>query len=361
MKNFKPQLINGDFSYEINVGKIMNNCVKLTIIGFSGTYDFFDLKLSFKDSFQSDWKSNMHLYSVDKCIINDNKIFNLRSSINGVENTLYWNVPDYYNGKEFKIRSQIITRFLSFGYSGIHSTISESNENILHKKNNLDGKCVNYSNDLNMICLTENGVFIYDKINSIPQKSYTSLSNPKLAIQNANNFLIVDDNGITELDENFNFVKDFSENGLVYIDYSEDNKTILATSSLGYVKEYTWDAEIYGDELWESSVNLNTPLSATYKKEDCSVVLISDAYQNRIVEYNLHNNTFKNFVSYSLYKGEGNTTNLFNITTPLKAVAIGDKIHVFEQQANDTIFYDVNGAPTYPLGVGILGMTFMMV
>ena len=353
-------LNSGDFSYDIQLKEIVDNCVLIDLTCYSRKYLFLDIELELKNTFQEVWRTDLELDSDSPIIINKNKLFNLPASNFGKTTEIKLKLPEYYIGHSIEIRAKLLTRFLSFGDSGVYSTISESNENILVYKEGIDKKVINYSNDLNLICLTDNGIFLYKKLGALPIASYTLLSNPKFAIQIGDNFLIADSNGITELDQNLNYVRYEEISDAIYLDYNEELNTVLVTRSIPLVEEYTWGNGNYGYLIWSYSDSLSNPVSATYKKDNASVILISDVGHNRVIQEDRVNQISKSFISQTIYKNDGNDTTLFNLTTPFKAVAVGEDVHIFEKEANNLEFYDYDGSPIYPLGTGIIGLTFLI-
>jgi len=349
-----------DFSYDIQLKEVGNSYVIIDLTCYSRKYSFLDIELQFKTQFQEIWRSDFKIECDSPITIRKNKIFNIPASFFGTSTQLKIIVPQHYLGHQIDFRTKLIPRFLSYGYSGLFSTVSESNENLLNYKEGIDKKAINYTKDLNLICLTGNGVFLYKVGENTPLKSYQSLSSPQFAIQIESGFLVADANGITELNENLNYVRDKSIPDSIYLDYNLENKTILVTRTLNNigVEEYTWGDGNYGDLIWSSSEYLLNPLSATYKKEDASIVLISDAEQNRVIQEDRTNQIIKNFVTQTIYKNEGSDSTLFNLTSPLKAVGVGDDIHVFEKGTSKFQFYDYDENPIYPIGTGIIGVTF---
>ena len=126
---------------------------------------------------------------------------------------------------------------------------------------------------------------------------FSGVSNPEHAITiNSGRYIIADtgNNRIIELDSTLtSIMKNYSIGDPVFVDYSEENETLLITSrTLNIIREVTWSDIDYGTLIWQSTMSMNGPQCATYKDDDTNYLVIADTGNNRIITYDRINDYY---------------------------------------------------------------------
>jgi len=139
--------------------------------------------------------------------------------------------------------------------------------------------------------------------------SYFGVNNPNYAIQIYSGNYIVSDYGngrIIELDSMLSgIIRSHSVSGVSFFDYSEENETLLVSyEDNDLIQEITWSDIDIGTVIWQSTISLNSPHSATYKQEDSSKIVIADTGNNRISIYDRNNNEYIFISRYNINSGD---------------------------------------------------------
>jgi hypothetical protein len=127
-------------------------------------------------------------------------------------------------------------------------------------------------------------------MDSSPSYSYSGTSSPLYAIQKYDDKYIIADTGnsrIIELDsELLAILETYSVDSPQFIDYSEENETLLITSrNIDAIYEISWSSGTVGTLYWTSGITLSDPSCATYSKNNVNKIIISDTGNNRIIIY----------------------------------------------------------------------------
>jgi len=301
--------INGDLSYALRRGEINTNYVDIEVVAYSDRWNNFDALIEFREREGGEWRSDMQISFSTANSIDKNRLRNLACASNGGLNLIRWKYPQ--NGLKYgqkpDIRLKILPRYLNFSTSSISFMMSE-NSGINFSKF-IDASTwvqpINLNQSGQTIALTSDSVRIYNDLSSSYIYEYSGLSNPSFSIQiNDGSYFIADtdNNQVLEVSEDFtSVINTIAVTSPVFLDYIEDNDTLLVTSSGGTIYEYVRGSFIL---VWTSTTSFGELSTATYSKKDFNRIVTCDSQNNQVRIIDRITNLTTTHFGFSNFVGE---------------------------------------------------------
>lgn len=334
--------LQGDITYSLQKTLVTPDYIDFELTAFGEKWNNFDIAFEYRYDEREMWMEDAVITQTTAKYLRGNKLYGLSASKDGVVHTIRWKYSEnnllYGTIPQIKIR--FLPRLRVFGSTGTYNSISSVyGDSLIDLDKISTRKCIGIDNSGRYMCVSSTAFYIMEDLAGSILYTY-ALNNPNFAIQiNSGNYIISDygNNLVVELDSSLVFVRNFGSGaGVVYFDYSEENETLLVTSNLGTVKEYTWSAYSYGDLLWTLPCSLNNPQSATYKQDDVTKIIIADMDNNRIVKYDRNSNLCSYLYNYRLNDADIGPFEIANYYNPFRAFWYkGGEIGVVEKEGRE--------------------------
>lgn len=339
----QSQHIQGDAKVLISRGNINNQYMELCLYAYSSKWDKVNANVLYKRKHEDIWQNDTKIISAPVDLIDNNKLYGLKTSAYGFENKILWDYKKNHisKGENIDIKINILPSIRQFSLSkkvsistnlyGINSVdlINVSNDKLYLGINNSNQYIMG---DINNVYVVENGDIIYQK---------SGFLKPSYAIQIENgNYLICDTTGngkIIELDFNLeNVLKEHFIGNPKFIDYSESRGVILVTvQNPDRIVELTWNNLNHGVTLWQINSGLNEPTSATYSRGIQGNIVISDCGNHRVIVYNVNAQEYTS-IDNAFFNEEISPEESIKITYPFRSYQLQNgKILIVERKGNE--------------------------
>ena len=300
--------IQGDISFYIRKSTVVSEYVDFDLIAFSEKYQSFDVAFEYRIDDRNEWETNAIIISTTASYLTNNKLYGLSASKYGEQHLIRWKYIDngILNGSAPQIRIRVLPRLRIFSkVTDNYSISSVYGERLVDYEAISTNNCIGIDNKGRYMCVNSTSFYILESLDGAVLYTYAGLSNPSFAIQiNSGRYIICDigNNRIIELESDLSLItKTYAGAGLVYVDYSEENETLLITDeTLGRITEITWSDIDDGTAIWQSASLFNVPQAARYKQNTVDDLIIADTGNNRIVKYDKTDDSYSIIDHYQL-------------------------------------------------------------
>lgn len=356
-------LVQGDISYAFRTSALSNSTVDFAMVAYSEKWTKFDISFEFRAKREETWRKDAFLILSNANKIDGNKVIGLDASKYGAINLIRWdfakNAITY--GENIEVKINILPRVKHFSSSTLCSISSHVYGSQLSDIDRITTEVIilNLNNDGNYICsnFEKNAIIIRENPNGPNLLGKSSFNNISHAIQMPNRSYLVADYGagqILELDENLvSITKTLSVTYPVFFEYNEKDETVLVTrKNANSVEEYTWRDDGYGELIWQSSISLSNPESASYKTNDYDQIVVADSNNNRVVLIDRVSNATNYISSFHFYEEQSSDVEILNFYKPFRVFWSEDKVYIIEKEGK-TLEFELECAG---IGVGMAGI-----
>jgi len=352
------KIVQGDFSYVISPSTVTSSYIDFYIRIFSEKWSHVDIAFEYKSDENSSFNTDAAITSTDATFLNENKLYGLPACASGESSLIRWkygdNNIDYGNNTIIRIRSLPRVRIFSEANSSYCSStaygqhLSDFNFSTTHK-------VIGLNDSGQYMAVDSTSFYILDSLNGSRRYTYSGLSNPVHAIQiNSGRYIVVDrDNDriielsstLTTLTKEINSGDLPLQNRPEFVDYDEENETLLVAGGLSNsVYEITWSNADYGTLMYTSTIVMDNPKCATYKRHDATTIAIADTDNNRIIKWEKDDDTYEVFNYYKLDSSGYSFTPIFAVLYKPFRCFLDDRGFVVVEEEGRKVFYDVENS-----------------
>lgn len=313
--------ISGDISFSFSRGEVYSDSVDFLIVGYSSKWTEFDLSFKYRESENDEWREDAIIVSSQSLYVNQNNLIGLSASNNGQSNIFRWKFLEnnIFYGKGIQVEFKILPRLLSFSSSGSFNIVSQTygDNKVNLQDSSKTKKCIGSDKLGRYICSNDNSVEIFDFLSdTIPVVTFAGVSGSKNVIQKESGEYIIADYGnnlVFEISETLVVSKSYSVPSPIYLDFQEDNETLLICSETNKaVYEISWSELDSSTLLWQSDIRVTDPISAKYGYSDADTIVITDS--NKVWLYNKISGFYKSISEYKMASncGAGGAFSFYN-------------------------------------------------
>jgi hypothetical protein len=337
-------IIQGDLILNLEKGRVYTDFVELYLFAYSNKWQTFNVAIEYRYDESDRWETDTKIISAEVDYIKGNRLYGLQASFNGSLNQIIWRFKDNYiqSGTIPELRLRVLPTIRHFSEASnlnlITSVYGENKVDLIDQTSNY--QILGIDNYGRYIVTDDTRIRILNSFGGEPNSivyTYDGVLNPSHATQIYSDHYIIADTGnnrILELDDTLqNVLKTYSIFSPQFVDYAEDNFTLLITSrNPDAIYEISW---IENDPVmihWTSTISLNDPSCATYSRNNADEIIISDTGNNRIILYNRILDSYE-IRSNCLFRSDDTTEDsTINLYRPFRTYKLyDDQICIIEE------------------------------